>query len=123
MAMVKNKPADLESGNTVDPTLLTDEIDVAYISFSTTNVKIESPPDLGENVTLMIHGKCTAVGEKENKDGEIRNVRTITVTSAHKPGKRPVEDPNQGSIFTITSTADGTTVEPSDDDDEDEVSG
>lgn len=118
MAIVKDKPADLESGNEVDPTLLTDEIDVAYISLSATNVKIEGPPDLGENVTLVIHGKCTATGERENKDGEIRNVRTITVTSAHKPGKRPVEDPNQGSIFSIVTDETGEAIQDGDGDED-----
>lgn len=108
------KPTDLPSGNAVDARLLEEEIDVAYIGLSATNVKIESPPDLGESITLVIHGKCTATGEKENKDGEVRNVRTITVTSAHKPGKRPVEDPNQGSIFSIVSDEDG--ERPGDDD-------
>lgn len=111
MAKVTDKPAGLPSGNDVDATTLAEELDVAYIGLSATNIKIETPPELGENITLMIHGKCTAAGEKEMKDGEIRNVRTITVTSAHKPGKRPVEDPNQGSMFAVVSDESGTTVD------------
>jgi hypothetical protein len=106
VSLITDKPENLPSGDAEDATLLEDEIDVAYLTLSATNVKLESPPELGESLTLVIHGKCTATGEKENKDGEIRNVRTITVTSAHKPGKRPVEDPNQGALFSHVVTAD-----------------
>lgn len=114
------KPVGLPSGNTVDATTLDEDLDIAYVSLSATNVKIDNPPELGESVTYVIHGKCTAVGEKENKDGEIRNVRTITVGSAHRPGKRPVADPAQGSIFSVVTDEDGTRTETEPDDESDE---
>lgn len=112
MAISKTKPTDLPSGDDVEPTTLADELDVAYISFSATGIKIETPPELGDTIILMVHGRCTFSGDQEQKDGEIRPKRVITVTSAHHPGRRPVEDPNQGSMFTVTSDEDGTSVEP-----------
>lgn len=110
MGIVTEKPEGLDSGDDVTPTTLAEELDIAYISLSATNVKIETPPDLGDSITLVIHGKCTEAGEKEAKDGEIRPKRVITVTSAHHPGRRPVADPNQGSMFSISTDADGTTI-------------
>lgn len=117
------KPTNLPSGNTVDATLLEDELDVAYITLSSTNVKIENPPALGESITLVIHGKCTEAGDKENKDGEIRPKRVITVTSAHKPGKRPVEDPDQTSIFSVVTDEDQDGAIVTDDEDGSAVEG
>lgn len=110
MTIVKDKPDNLPTGNDVDPTPLAEEIDVAYLSFQAKNVKVEDPPELGDSVTFVVYGKCIEVGDKENEDGEIRPKRVIKVTSAHKPGKRPVTDPAQGSILTIVADKHGSSV-------------
>ncbi len=120
MAKITDKPDGLPTGNDVDPTLLEDEIDSAYVSFRCTNVKIETPPDLGETVTFVVYGKVVATGLEEHKDGELRPKRTIQVTGAHKPGKRPVVDPDsdQTPLFSVVTDADSTRIEDSGADDE-----
>lgn len=111
MAEITEKPAGLPSGNTVDPTLLEEELNQAYISFQATGIKLE----LGDTLTLIVHGKCVEAGDKEAKDGEIRPKRVISVLSVHKPGKRPETDPAQGSIFSIVSDENGTSLAADDD--------
>lgn len=111
MAKISDKPDGLPTGNTIDATLLTDEIDTSYVSFQCDNVKIENPPELGESVTFMVHGKVVETKLKENKDGEIRPHRTIRIHDAHAPGKRPTKDPNQSPLFAVVSDATGTRTE------------
>lgn len=111
--MSKNteKPAGLPTGNDVDPTLLEEDIDSAYISFRCTNVKVDDPLELGERVTYVVYGRVIATGVEEHKDGELRQKRTIQVTGAHKPGKRPTVDPDQSPLFSVVTDPDGTSIE------------
>lgn len=109
MAKITDKPDGLPTGNTIDATLLGDEIDSAYLSLRCTNIKVDEPPALGESVTYVIYGKVIGTGVEEHKDGELRLKRTIQVTGAHKPGKRPTVNPDQSPLFSAVTDSDGYT--------------
>lgn len=63
-----------------------------------------------------MHWKCKEVSEVEAEDGEIRTKRVLKVTRVNWPGKRPVENPNQGAMFTVVSDENGTRTETEGDD-------
>lgn len=117
MAKNTDKPSGLPTGNDVDPTLLEEDIDSAYISFRSTGVKVDDPLELGERVTYVVYGRVIATGVEEHKDGELRQKRTIQVTGAHKPGKRPTVDPDQSPLFSVVTDSDGTRTEGDGDED------
>lgn len=111
--MSKNteKPAGLPTGNTVDATLLEEDIDSAYISFQATNIKLENPPQRGDSGMLIVHWKCKKDATEEQEDGEIRKKRVLKVTDVHWPGKRPTSDPDQEPLFSAVTDASGTRFE------------
>lgn len=114
MSKIVDKPAGLPTGNTVDPTILADDVDTAYLSFQCDNVKVENPPELGDQVTYVVYGKVIKTSLAENKDGEIRPLRTIRIVDAHPPGKRPTKDPNQAPLFSVVTDQNGTATDGGD---------
>jgi hypothetical protein len=100
-----------------------DSVDIggAYIGFRATNIKLEDPPEIGDELTLVVKVECIGDGHQKMADGELRDRRSLKVLWVGPVGSKPPEDPQTG-VFdrdgTITPQAAGADSE-SDDEDQD----
>lgn len=101
--------------NIVDPD--DNAAEPAYLSFGSTPVAMDNPPEVGEKRTYIVRVKCTGQSESVRTDGEHRYGRKLSILWAVEKGKAEPPDPDadQPSLF---EDADEPDAEDDQDDDE-----
>jgi hypothetical protein len=113
MALVKNKPKGIPSGNDLDkigpPPVAPAEIRLGGKILTV----LENPPGLGHEVTLLIKVKVNEVCTGEKSEGEIVHYRKTALLAAWLPGT-PAPPDNQAALI----DADGNPIDDDGDSDE-----
>jgi len=116
MALITDKPKDIQSSNDLDNIVDPDANDAepAYLSFGSSPTAMGNPPEVGEKRTYIVRVECTGQSESVRTDGEHRYGRKLSVLWAVAKGESEPPDPDaeQPALF----DEDG---EPTVDDDED----
>lgn len=85
--------------NIVDPD--DNAAEPAYLSFGSTPVAMDNPPEVGEKRTYIVRVECTGQSESVRTDGEHRYSRKLSILWAVEKGKAEPPDPDadQPSLF------------------------
>ncbi|MBU8834424.1 hypothetical protein [Mycolicibacterium goodii] len=109
--------ADHPSTNELDK--IDDGVDTggAYIGFRATNIKLETPPAIGDSGRLVVQYECVGDGRRKAADGELRDTRSLKVIAAWPAGAKPPEIAvEQPAMFDNTG---GVTSDAAGEDDDD----
>lgn len=68
----------------------------AYVGFRATNIKLEDPPEIGDEMTLIVKVQCVGDGRQVMADGELRPKRALKVEWCGPVGSTPPADPQTG---------------------------
>ena len=102
MALVKDKPQDIPTGNDLDDVDINPDTGLsidAYVSFGSSPKALPNPPKDGDVVIYMVKAECTGEKKKRRKDGELRFTREMDILAVWKPGeKEPVTDDQPGLL-------------------------
>ena len=94
----------------------------AYIGFRATNMKLENPPKIGDELTLVVKVKCIGDGHQLMADGELRPKRSLKVEWVGPAGSKPPTAQTQAGMFdtsgNVTPQAAGEDEGDAEDDDE-----
>lgn len=94
------KASDHPSSNDLDK-IDDDSVDTggAYIGFRATNIKLATPPAIGDSLTLVVKVKCIGDGHQLMADGELRPKRSLKVEWCGPAGSKPPTDQVQTGMF------------------------
>ncbi|AUV60835.1 hypothetical protein I5J35_gp57 [Mycobacterium phage Rem711] len=99
----------------------------AYIGFRATNIKLETPPAIGDSGRLVVQYECVGDGRRKAADGELRDTRSLKVIAVWPAGEKPpasaVEQPamfTSGGAVTADAAGDDEDGEIPDDDADDD---
>lgn len=119
--------ADHKSTNELDK--YDDSVDTggAYLGFRANNIKLENPPEIGDELTLVVKVKCIGDGHQLMADGELRPKRALKVEWCGPAGSKPPTEQTQTGMFdqsgNVTPQAAGEDDGDDEDDDELDTSG
>lgn len=96
MALVDQKPAGLDSTNTLDAIpddLLGGPPPPAYLKLGTSPYAVDAPPERGDERVYCVKLVCKGKNEKDMADGKVRHERSMHCVKMWPVGEQEPEDP------------------------------